>query len=195
MLPHKPAVAGCSGERLCGRSAAAAAVAAGRASFLWRGLAQLLPRLACLPARPLAVHAYLPAEASFGFADELRRRSSGAAAASLMLSHWERLQVGGRALALPAQHPVAGSILFKRKGGASCYKVMKTRLLPVPRCGQADCRLSARAGSIQARRAGQANNPAELPPLPVRSTACIVLDYTTLQALKSTESAGLVGLC
>lgn len=40
------------------------------------------------------VHAYLPAEASFGFADELRRRSSGAATASLMLSHWERLQVG-----------------------------------------------------------------------------------------------------
>ena len=40
------------------------------------------------------VHAYLPAEASFGFADELRRRSSGAASASLMLSHWERLQVG-----------------------------------------------------------------------------------------------------
>lgn len=39
------------------------------------------------------IHAYLPAEASFGFADELRRRSSGAAAASLMLSHWERLQV------------------------------------------------------------------------------------------------------
>ncbi|GAB4820198.1 hypothetical protein N2152v2_007244 [Parachlorella kessleri] len=39
------------------------------------------------------VHAYLPAEASFGFADELRRRSSGAAAASLLLSHWERLQV------------------------------------------------------------------------------------------------------
>lgn len=41
------------------------------------------------------VHAYLPAEASFGFADELRRRSSGAATASLMLSHWERLQVRG----------------------------------------------------------------------------------------------------
>lgn len=40
------------------------------------------------------VHAYLPAEASFGFADELRRRSSGAATASLLLSHWERLQVG-----------------------------------------------------------------------------------------------------
>lgn len=40
-----------------------------------------------------AVHAYLPAEASFGFLDELRRRSSGAASASLLLSHWERLAV------------------------------------------------------------------------------------------------------
>jgi ribosome assembly protein 1 len=40
-----------------------------------------------------SIHAYLPAEASFGFANELRRRSSGAASASLMLSHWERLQV------------------------------------------------------------------------------------------------------
>lgn len=39
------------------------------------------------------IHAYLPAEASFGFVDELRRRSSGAASASLMLSHWERLAV------------------------------------------------------------------------------------------------------
>ena len=39
------------------------------------------------------MHAYLPAEASFGFVDELRRRSSGAASASLLLSHWERLQV------------------------------------------------------------------------------------------------------
>ena len=39
------------------------------------------------------IHAYLPAEASFGFADELRRRSSGAASASMMLSHWERLGV------------------------------------------------------------------------------------------------------
>lgn len=39
------------------------------------------------------IHAYLPAEASFGFADELRRRSSGAASASLMLSHWERLGI------------------------------------------------------------------------------------------------------
>lgn len=44
-------------------------------------------------ALPRAVHAYLPAEASFGFVDELRRRSSGAASASLMLSHWERLEL------------------------------------------------------------------------------------------------------
>ena len=35
--------------------------------------------------------AHLPVEASFGFADELRRRSSGNASASLMLSHWEKL--------------------------------------------------------------------------------------------------------
>lgn len=43
------------------------------------------------------VHAYLPVEASFGLADEMRRRSSGAASASLLLSHWERLQVQQRA--------------------------------------------------------------------------------------------------
>ena len=40
-----------------------------------------------------SIHAYLPAEASFGFVDHMRRKSSGAASASLMLSHWERLQV------------------------------------------------------------------------------------------------------
>lgn len=40
-----------------------------------------------------SIHAYLPAEASFGFVEELRRRSSGAASASLMLSHWERLGI------------------------------------------------------------------------------------------------------
>lgn len=39
------------------------------------------------------VMAHLPVEASFGFADELRRKSSGSAAASLMFSHWERLNV------------------------------------------------------------------------------------------------------
>lgn len=40
------------------------------------------------------VLSYLPIEASFGLADELRKRTSGAASASLLLSHWERLQVG-----------------------------------------------------------------------------------------------------
>lgn len=37
--------------------------------------------------------AYMPTASSFGFADELRRRSSGAAAASLLLSHWQRVPV------------------------------------------------------------------------------------------------------
>lgn len=41
------------------------------------------------------VTCYLPVEASFGLADEMRRRSSGAAQASLMLSHWERVPVSG----------------------------------------------------------------------------------------------------
>lgn len=39
------------------------------------------------------VHAYLPVEASFGFVDELRSKSSGGASCSLLLSHWERLEV------------------------------------------------------------------------------------------------------
>ncbi len=39
------------------------------------------------------VHAWLPAEASFGFVNEMRARSSGGASVSLLLSHWERLQV------------------------------------------------------------------------------------------------------
>lgn len=37
------------------------------------------------------VHAYLPVSESFGFADELRRWTSGAASALLVLSHWEAL--------------------------------------------------------------------------------------------------------
>lgn len=37
------------------------------------------------------VHAYLPVSESFGFADELRRWTSGAANALLVLSHWEAL--------------------------------------------------------------------------------------------------------
>lgn len=39
------------------------------------------------------MHAHLPTEASFGFVDELRRKSSGAASASLLFSHWRRLPV------------------------------------------------------------------------------------------------------
>ncbi|KAL8115471.1 uncharacterized protein LOC141666648 [Apium graveolens] len=37
------------------------------------------------------VHAYLPVTESFGFADELRRWTSGASSALLVLSHWEAL--------------------------------------------------------------------------------------------------------
>ncbi|XP_028758605.1 elongation factor-like GTPase 1 [Neltuma alba] len=37
------------------------------------------------------VHAYLPVSESFGFADELRRWTSGAASVLLVLSHWEAL--------------------------------------------------------------------------------------------------------
>ncbi|XP_044496248.1 elongation factor-like GTPase 1 [Mangifera indica] len=37
------------------------------------------------------VHAYLPVSESFGFPDELRRWTSGAASALLVLSHWEAL--------------------------------------------------------------------------------------------------------
>ncbi|XP_009778707.1 uncharacterized protein [Nicotiana sylvestris] len=37
------------------------------------------------------VHAYVPVAESFGFADELRRKTSGAASALLVLSHWEAL--------------------------------------------------------------------------------------------------------
>ena len=42
------------------------------------------------------VHAYLPVEASFGLADEMRRRCSGAASVSLLLSHWERVEASRR---------------------------------------------------------------------------------------------------
>lgn len=37
------------------------------------------------------VHAYVPVAESFGFADELRRWTSGASSALLVLSHWEEL--------------------------------------------------------------------------------------------------------
>jgi translation elongation factor EF-G len=38
------------------------------------------------------VHAHMPFAESFGFADELRRKTSGAASPQLVLSHWEALQ-------------------------------------------------------------------------------------------------------
>lgn len=38
-----------------------------------------------------SVHAYVPVAESFGFADELRRWTSGASSALLVLSHWEAL--------------------------------------------------------------------------------------------------------
>ncbi|KAL2540982.1 Ribosomal protein S5/Elongation factor G/III/V family protein [Abeliophyllum distichum] len=37
------------------------------------------------------VHAYVPVAESFGFADELRRKTAGASSALLVLSHWEAL--------------------------------------------------------------------------------------------------------
>lgn len=37
------------------------------------------------------VHAYMPVAESFGFTDELRRKTSGAASPQLVLSHWEEL--------------------------------------------------------------------------------------------------------
>ncbi|KAK7310186.1 hypothetical protein RJT34_07525 [Clitoria ternatea] len=37
------------------------------------------------------VHAYVPVSESFGFADELRRWTSGAASALLVRNHWEAL--------------------------------------------------------------------------------------------------------
>jgi translation elongation factor EF-G len=43
-----------------------------------------------------AILAHLPAQASFGLADDLRARTSGGASAALMLSHWERLQARAR---------------------------------------------------------------------------------------------------
>lgn len=39
------------------------------------------------------IHAYLPVADSVGLATELRRKTSGAASAQLLLSHWERLPV------------------------------------------------------------------------------------------------------
>lgn len=49
-----------------------------------------------------SILAFMPAQASFGLADDLRRRTSGGASAALMLSHWERLQVPSRAWRTPS---------------------------------------------------------------------------------------------
>lgn len=67
------------------------------------------------------VHAYMPVEASFGMADEMRRKCSGAASASLMLSHWERLQVRRlRDVAVLGHETLSGctrcGIISSRKG-------------------------------------------------------------------------------
>lgn len=40
-----------------------------------------------------SVHAFLPAASSFALAGDMRALSSGEASPSLMLSHWQRLQV------------------------------------------------------------------------------------------------------
>ena len=77
---------------LCQVQAAAEALA-GVYAALGRRRARVLREELREGSGAFAVHAYLPVEASFGLADELRRRSSGAASASLLLSHWARLPV------------------------------------------------------------------------------------------------------
>ena len=39
------------------------------------------------------IHAYLPVATSFGFADELRKLTSGASSAQLVFSHWKELDI------------------------------------------------------------------------------------------------------
>jgi ribosome assembly protein 1 len=80
---------------LCQVQAAAEALS-GCYAALGRRRARILAEEMREGSGAFSVHAYLPVEASFGLADELRRKTSGAASASLMLSHWERLQVSGR---------------------------------------------------------------------------------------------------
>lgn len=80
---------------LCQVQAAAEALSGVYAS-LGRRRARILAEEMREGSGAFLVHAYLPVEASFGLADEMRRKTSGAASASLMLSHWERLQVGAR---------------------------------------------------------------------------------------------------
>lgn len=62
-----------------------------------------------------SILAYLPAQASFGLADDLRARTSGGASAALMLSHWERLQVRGLSLLSPFVHAIPPPLHFYHK--------------------------------------------------------------------------------
>jgi translation elongation factor EF-G len=74
------------------------------------------------------VHAYLPVEASFGLADEMRRKCSGAASVSALLSHWERLQVGAGA----AGHSAGGRVQPPRGGGDAPLRLPPRSWGPVP---------------------------------------------------------------
>ena len=78
---------------LCEVSAAAAEALSGVYAALGRRRARVLRETAREGGGVFAVHAHLPAQGALGLADDLRSRSSGAASASLMLSHWERLAV------------------------------------------------------------------------------------------------------
>jgi len=60
-------------------------------AVLGRRRAQVL-REEMLESGLFSVHALLPIASSFKFADELRRSTSGAASAQLVMSHWQRLE-------------------------------------------------------------------------------------------------------
>ena len=78
---------------LCEVSAATAEALSGVYAALGRRRARVLRETAREGGGVFSVHAHLPAQGALGLADDLRARSSGAASASLMLSHWERLAV------------------------------------------------------------------------------------------------------
>jgi ribosome assembly protein 1 len=79
---------------LCQVQAAAEALS-GVYAVLGRRRARILQEELREGSGAFVVHAYLPVEGSFGLAHDMRRHTSGAASASLLLSHWERLQVRG----------------------------------------------------------------------------------------------------
>jgi len=78
---------------LCEVSAATAEALSGVYAALGRRRARVLRETAREGGGVFSVHAHLPAQGALGLADDLRARSSGAASASLLLSHWERLPV------------------------------------------------------------------------------------------------------